>query len=417
VAGDHGLAVRTSSFGWSAQSAECHPADSALMDAVPLPSKATGQVRVAIVTNIPAPYRLPVYDLLSRETDIELRVIFCSGREPDRQWDLTETVTQHVFLRERYATWRGRYIHFNPHVWRVLSRVRPDVVVTTGFNPTHLIAWLYARWRGAAHVACTDGTSFSEMKLSRLHRMVRRIVYRSSSAFVAASDGGMELYRAYGLDDRRIFRSPLCAHNSSFAPMSDVAKSYDLLFCGRFVPVKNPVFAIEVARATAERIGRRVSIVFVGSGPEEPRMRAAAALASEHVDAIFAGFARQSELPRFYRSARIFLFPTSWDPWGVVANEACAAGLPVLVTPFAGASNELIRDGESGHVLPLDVEAWSAAAARLLSDPALLVRMGERARQSVQPYTYGNSAAGLAAAIRSARNLRQHTGRELDAAH
>jgi len=48
------------------------------------PAAARPRARVAVVTNIPAPYRLPVYDALAAEPDIDLTVIYCSGREPDR---------------------------------------------------------------------------------------------------------------------------------------------------------------------------------------------------------------------------------------------------------------------------------------------------------------------------------------------
>ena len=71
-------------------------------------------MRVAIVTNIPAPYRVPVFACLAEAPGLALRVYFCSGREPDRQWNLPELGFDHVFLRPRVLTWRSRFIHFNP---------------------------------------------------------------------------------------------------------------------------------------------------------------------------------------------------------------------------------------------------------------------------------------------------------------
>ena len=93
------------------------------------------------------------------------------------------------------------------------------------------------------------------------------------------------------------------------------------------------------------------------------------------------------------------LFPTQGDTWGVVANEACAAGLPVLVSPQAGVAGELVRDGENGRVLALDVDTWAAAAAAILSDESTRRSMAVRSRELVAPYTYANAAAGLAAAF------------------
>src|SRR5512138_2898762 len=90
------------------------------------------KLRVAIVTNIPAPYRLPVYGLLSQEPDLDLHVVYCSGREPDREWNLGQATFAHTFLNQSLIQLRGRFIHINHDVWSVLLSMKPDIVVTTG---------------------------------------------------------------------------------------------------------------------------------------------------------------------------------------------------------------------------------------------------------------------------------------------
>ena len=356
-------------------------------------------MRVAIVTNIPAPYRVPVFARLAEAPGLVLRVFFCSGREPDRQWNLPELGFDHVFLRPRMLTWRSRFIHLNPDLWPLLRRFSPQVVATTGFNPTHLLAWLHAVRAGVPHVAVTDGTLASEASLGGLHRAVRRRVYRRSGAFVGASEGSLALYRSYGVAAASIFRSQLCADNDRFAANELGERSFDFVYCGRIVAGKLPVFAIQVAAAASRRLGRRTSLLIVGAGPLEAEARAAAEANCGELDCEFAGFATQEELPRHYARARLMLFPTQGDTWGVVANEACAAGLPVLVSPQAGVAGELVRDGENGRVLALDVDTWAAAAAAILSDESTRRSMAVRGRELVAPYTYTNAAAGLAAAF------------------
>lgn len=357
-------------------------------------------IRVALVTNIPAPYRLPVYELLAANPEIDLKVYFCSGREPDREWDLGESRFEKVNLRERFFRLKGRFIHINPDVWGALKAFGPDVVVTTGFNPTHLIAYLFARFHRARHIAMTDGTFMSEIELSGVHRWVRRRVYAGSQAFVGASDGSFELYQSYDIDARLVFKSHLCANNVAFLNAPQVEKRFDFIFCGRFTAIKSPLFAIEIAHQVAKRLGRRSSIVLVGSGDMDAEMRAAADAVADDVEVVFAGFARQDALPQHYGSARILLFPTQWDPWGVVANEACAAGLPVLVTPAAGSSGELIRNGQNGFVMPLDIQQWTSAAVRLLSDSDLYRTMSMNSAEIVKEYSFENAAIGIAKAVK-----------------
>ncbi|MDO8294133.1 MAG: glycosyltransferase family 4 protein [Gallionella sp.] len=358
------------------------------------------QLRVAMVTNIPVPYRLPVFEHVASAPGIEFCAFFCSGREPDREWDLAVSRFKQVFLREKFINFRGRFIHVNLDLWGKLRAFRPDVVITTGFNPTHLLAYVYARLHRARHIAMTDGTYQSETKLSSIHRWVRQRVYAGTQAFIGASDGSFALFRRYGIEPRRMFKSHLCANNVAFFNAPPVEKRFDFIFCGRFVAVKNPLFAIEVARCVSQRLGRKVSILFVGSGEMEPEMRAASAAVTQQVESVFAGFSRQDELPQLYGSARILLFPTQWDPWGVVANEACAAGLPILVSPVAGSAGELIRDRENGFVLPLDIQQWTDANVRLLSDIDLYESMSARGRALVQEYSFENAAAGIVNAVR-----------------
>jgi glycosyltransferase involved in cell wall biosynthesis len=357
--------------------------------------------RIAIVTNEPPPYRVPVFEGLSRVPDVALQVIFCSRREPNRQWDLPDMQFDHVFLRERITTVKGRYIHNNPDVVMRLRAFAPDVVVTDQFNPTHLYAFGYAMLRGAAHVPMTDGTWLSEQALSRVHRMARRFVYGRSTAFVSASEGGQKLYESYGIPAERCFKSYLCIDNDAYLRTPElVEKQFDLMFCGRIVPEKGPLFALRVAQETAKKLGRTLRMLFVGAGSEEDRVKAFAALQPNLVEAEFHGFAMQKELPGLYRSSRVFLFPTHADVWGVVANEACAAGLPVIVSPHAGVAGELVVDGDNGFVCELDEQAWAERAALLLSRADLWQSFSRRSLALVREYSFDNAAAGLLDACR-----------------
>ncbi len=360
--------------------------------------------KISIVTNEPPPYRIPVFQRIARTPGIDLRVIFCSRREPNRHWDLPPFEFGHEFLREHIRTVKeGRYIHNNPDVIPALRRFAPDVIVTDGFNPTQLYAFGYATLRGIAHVPFTDGTFQSEQSLSFVHRMVRRAVFARSAAFISASRGGQQLYESYGVAPQHCFRSWLCIDNDLYQhEIQRVEKRYDLIFCGRMVPDKGPLFALRVAIETARQLGRRVSILFVGDGSEQARLKEAAARHVALVDSVFHGFALQKELPRLYASARVFLFPTHADVWGVVANEACASGLPVLVTPYAGAAGVLIVHGENGYVCDFDAQHWAERAAGLLSDAALYESFSRRSLSLVREYSFDSAAAGLVDACRHA---------------
>lgn len=360
-------------------------------------------LRIAFVTNNPPPYRIPVFARLGRMPEVGFQAIFCSEREPNRQWDLPPLDFDHVFLRERFIEMKGRYIHNNPDVVPAVKRFSPDVVVTDGFYPTQLYAFGYAMAKALAHVPLTDGTDISEQGLSGLHRMIRRFVFARSRAFLSASAGGDRLYQSYGLPAAQCFKSHLCIDNEAFLPKSEeLEKRFDFIFSGRIEPVKNPLFALNVALETAKTLGRKIRILFVGAGSLEPHVKATAALQADLVEAEFHGFAAQRELPALYRSASIFLFPTLFDPWGVVGNEACAAGLPILVSAHAGIAGELVLSGENGFVCDLEANLWAERAALLLTRQDLWRQFSQRSLALVREYTFDNAALGFLAACQFA---------------
>lgn len=370
-------------------------------------------LRIALVTNHPPPFRTPIYERIAAVPDVELNAIFCSRREPNREWEVPPLAFNHRFLKERFVTRGSNFIHNNPDVITQLRHIAPDVILTTGFNPTHLYAFAYAMFKGIPHIPMTDGTDLSEQAFSGMHRTIRRFVYARSTAFIAASRGGLRLYHGYGIAPVRCFQSCLCIDNLMYAGAQRTASEparFDLIFCGRIVDDKNPLFALHVAASLAMRLGRTVRILFVGNGDAESQVRAVAAQHPGLVEATFHGHAPQEELPLLYRSALLFLFPTRADVWGVVANEACASGLPIIVSPHAGAAGELIVDGENGFVRPLDVEQWADCAARLLTDDQLYQRFARRSLALVRRYTFDHAAKGVLDACRYAagdRNVRR----------
>ena len=361
--------------------------------------------KIVFIGNEPVPYRLPIFDKIADTPGFSFHVIYCCRREPNRQWDMPPVKFEHTFLRERIKTVNGRYIHNNPDVIPSLKRLAPDVIITDGFNPTHLYAFGYALLKGIPHIPMTDGTLDSEKALSPIHRLVRRFVYARSRAFLWASLGGKHLYQSYGVLEERSFQSCLCVDNSIYfreSPHEPHEKPFDFIFCGRIEAAKNPLFALDVAREAAQRLQRKVTILFVGTGTQEHEVKQAAALHPDLLDATFNGHAAQHELPALYHSARIFLFPTLADVWGVVANEACAAGLPILVSHYAGVAGELVVDGENGFVCDLDVNQWAEHAALLLTHPEMYRQFSDRSRSIVSKYTFDDASSGIVTACRLA---------------
>ena len=369
-----------------------------------------GTRRIVVVSNVPTPYRVPALRALANLPGVKLDVIYCAPPHIDKTLDAAAHGFEPHFLTGRYFVFERRFLHDDFNVVRLLKTLKPDVVVTTGYIPTFLYAFGWAWLTGAKHVVMSDGTLKSEQPLSRLHRVVRRFVFRRSAAFIGACEGSLDLFRSYGVPAGRMFMAPLAIANERYMRDEREARPVDLLFCGRMVEHKRPEFALEVAAAVARRVGRKVSIDFLGAGVKLDEVKARAESMSDLVVARFHGHVKQSELPALYGAAKIFLFPSEWDPWGVVGNEAAATGMPIVVSPFAGVAGELVQDGRNGYIVPLDENRWVEAVVTLLEDKALRERMGRCSRELVGSFTFEAAAQGMLAAFKCAVPESNRTG-------
>ena len=320
-------------------------------------------------------------------------VIFCAKRDTHRVWTLSNFDFKHVFLKENRINKQGKNIHNNLDVLGYLKRFNPDIVITTGFNPTHLYSWFFAKLYNKIHIPMTDGWLGSETNLSPVHKIIRKIVFYSSDAFIGAGLKSKELFESYGIKPSSIFRSHLCIDNNIFLKKAiNKHRRYHLMFSGQFIDRKMPLFFAEVVHKITKSIPH-LSVLILGDGPLKTDFLNK--LKEYHINYTYAGFISQEKLPQYYSSSKLFLFPTKTDAWGIVANEALASGTPVLVTPYAGIVDDLVYDGYNGFVMDPNVDLWSKKSIELLNDTNLLRKLSRHAILSVENFTFENAAQGI----------------------
>lgn len=148
---------------------------------------------------------------------------------------------------------------------------------------------------------------------------------------------------------------------------------------------------LDVAIRALARMATRAELLAVGSGDRRALAALAAALGVR--DRVHLEPPRR-DIADVYRSADVFVFPTRYEPFGMVIAEALASGLPVVTSTVAGAA-ELIRDGESGYVVAdaEDADGFARAVDRLVTlDAAARGRMAAAAREAVRTLTWDSVA-------------------------
>jgi len=352
-----------------------------------------------------------MFERAAAHPGLALHILYCGRPYIDPTLQVGLGTAHCELLSGTYWRTERRFLHLAPSVPRVLGRIDPTVVVTTGFVPTYLMAYAWARRHRRAHVAMSDSTWLQERVLGPVHRWLRRRVFAHTETFVGASQGTLDIYRQHGVDERRLFLAPLCVDNGRFGRPPGQEPRFDFIFSGRFIGSKRPGFAIEVAAGCAALLGRRTRLLMLGAGELEPVLREQASSHTARLEVDFRGYLPQKQLPAAYAEARVLLFPTDWEAWGLVANEAAATGLPIFATPEAGCAGELVRDGVNGRVLPAERQLWVREAASLLQDEQRMALWSAQSRQLASIWTFESATEGFVQAVRLA--AAQHSQRQV----
>jgi glycosyltransferase involved in cell wall biosynthesis len=117
-------------------------------------------------------------------------------------------------------------------------------------------------------------------------------------------------------------------------------------------------------------------------------------------DVHFLGFKNQSELPKYYSLADVFVFPSENEPWGLVLNEVMCAGLPVVASREIGAVPDLVHHGENGFTYDAgNVAELANCLNQLLEAPEKRKLMAEQSRRIIVEWSYENCVSGIHQAL------------------
>ena len=374
--------------------------------------------KLAIITEIIAPYRIPVFNALAQRRELDLSVIFLSENDPSlRQWQVYKDEIK--FQYDVLPSWRRRFGRYNLLINRgmlsALNKINPDAVLCGGYN--YLASWQAAYWARAHRVPLLLWSESTGLDMRRRYwpiEFLKRRFLSLCKAFVVPGRSSLQYLKDLGTPDERIFTAPNAVDIQLFAgvaaaAMRDESKvrarhslpSRYFLYVGRLVRAKGVFDLVEAYAKLNDEIRDKISLVFVGEGDDHSElMERTAQIVSGAIQ--FSGFVHRERLPEFYSLADVLVFPTHSDPWGLVVNEAMSCGLPVIVTSVAGCAADLVQDGRNGFVVPPgDVRQLASAMSRLAGDTGLRTEMGSRSRERIAANSPEAWADGLIKAVES----------------
>lgn len=359
-------------------------------------------MHVVLLTNYLPPYRLPLYERLARQIDLEV-LCFGGGERYVPPWfaDLDAQLAGAPFparrvrgLREVFGAARGRSAVIAPFAGGAMLPVA-FAGTRAWRRPFILWASVWAQPRSAAHLAA---------------RPLARRIYRDAEAVVAYGEHVRDFVAGIRGRTDDVFVAPQAVEASLFGRFVEsgeverfrashgIPPGPVVLYVGRLVPEKG----VGVLLAAWQALAHPATLVLIGDGPLAAE---AAGLRSARV----LGALPREELPVAYATATATVLasiptPRFREPWGLVCNESLHQGTPVVASDAVGAvAGGLVRDGESGLVVPAgDAGALAGAIERLIADRRLRGLLGTAGHAAVAAFNYDEMALAFQRAVEAA---------------
>ncbi len=282
---------------------------------------------------------------------------------------------------------------------QTLIALSPETVALCGYHRLeNLVALFWAKLTGRQVILLCESKQ-DDAPRNRVWEGLKSLIIHQFDSYLV----GGTLHRQYltdlGANPKRVHLGYDSVDNRFFAEAAQEAriqsehlrenlglpKHYFLAVC-RFVPKKNLPMLLEAYRQYRNQQPEGWGLVLCGGGPMETELRA---FVKEHrvPDVLFAGYASGQTLGSYYGLASCFVHPSSLEQWGLVVNEAMAAGLPVLVSKACGCAPDLVVEGSNGFIFdPCDPLALASLMNSISSDLERLASMGRVSQAIVQRF-------------------------------
>lgn len=397
-------------------------------------------VRLAYLVSHPIQYQAPLLRRIAQEPDIDLTVFFGSdfsvrgyqdeGFGVDVKWDvpLLEGY-EHKFLPalidRKVSTVmsplsREVFSHLSGH------KGKPgfDVLWVHGYASANSLAAMLAAKALGIPVLLRAESWLRDRKRSGLKLAAKNAFFSMLRQMV---DGVMpigtrnrEYWQRYLGPDMPMSLMPYSVDNKYFQERSAAARSGRsalqaelgldparpvILFASKLTSRKQcaDLIAAYAKLSSALEVAPRPYLVIVGDGELRTALEKQAEETGFKNEIRFCGFKNQSELPKYFELATVFVLPSRHEPWGLIVNEVMNAGKPCIVTDDVGCQPDLITDGVEGCVFPTgNVPALTDALRRVLGSEGRAEEMGKNARARIAQWSFEEDVQGLRMAIQRA---------------
>jgi glycosyltransferase involved in cell wall biosynthesis len=340
--------------------------------------------KVLFITVVPSPYQRDFFGALDAREDVELSVCYMEAESPDSPWPEKPLRNFERIMPGFWLPFGGARGHVN---WDLPDVDDPHIVVLSSFTS------VTGQWLMRGPLRRKQWLFWGE----RLHQNsgIKGGIQRSLAAPISQASAIVGIGRAAEEDYRLRFPGiphfciPYHCDLSAFFAVRrspETSAPVTFFFCGQMIERKG----VDLLLLAFDRLiiqGIDAQLLLVGREADLPRFLARISpIARPRIR--YEGFQPPEKLPEYFGKSDVFVLPSRHDGWGVVVNQALAAGLPIITSNAVGAGLDLVENGVNGMRVPAnDMNALYRSMEMLASNPELVRRWGEKSREKARDLT------------------------------
>jgi glycosyltransferase involved in cell wall biosynthesis len=355
-------------------------------------------MKLCFLSVMPSPYMEDLFESLNAASDLEIQVLYETMAVQDTHWGDRRLPEYAMLIGSSSSTPPIRRFTYNSGITTDLLQADADLYIVQGYSSLTdqaAFRWLIKQQKRWGFWGERPGLR----KRGWLGRMLReramRPVLESADGIVGIGKLAVEKYQERLTRDIPVVNIPYLCRLDHFMEAADQQQGLEssqpetpitILYCGQLIHRKGLdtlLLAFQSLRSKYNHIKLRL----VGSGPDEEKLKSMLS-ETERPSVEFTGFQSVDALPGLFASSDIFVLPSRHDGWGVVVNQALAAGLPIICSDQVGAGFDLIEQGRNGFQFPVeDWEALARSLQELIGNPDLRQQMSQASRTAANNWT------------------------------
>ena len=325
--------------------------------------------KLAILTNMVAPYRVSFFNALSQSQAVdELMILTCVDREIDRKWKVESSDRfkikrlSGITLNLKNGADAKRILHFKFGIFLYLMLNRPSKLIIGDASWPSYMAVLACKLFFIEYLVWSEITTSSKVS-NGLTAKLRRWMYRGAEKIIASCEMAKDFLLLNGVESTKISIVNNAVDNDFYLRQKEINNpkrqslrselkvaedAFCFIYVGQLISRKRVLETVSLlADASKER---SIHLIVAGSGPLEDEMKNLAV--DKKFDAVsFCGYTDPKRLCQLYTASDGLILLSEDEPWGMVVNEALLMGIPYFVSDSVAAGVELLRKKHNGRVL------------------------------------------------------------------